>query len=337
MSKKFIGIFHDDLDGIGSRMMFDLHHIEDNTEEWSSYCTSIDAIPKLIKHLEETEELSRETIITFGDISPSIEDAKYLSYRVEKVEIYDHHPTAFPVQQVFPHAVIIPENTLGVKQCGTSLLYQHYAEIGSKYFTTYGNQKLLSKFVENVRCYDNWEWKDTNNIEAKQLCMLYFMLGQERFMNRYLGRFMDEKNTDESMFLRSDLDFIEARLENEQRSIDKLIDIDQYYQFSINGFSVAMIMDTKGANVSELGSQFLENNPDIDIFLLYSPHKDGGRLNFRTQKDNIDLGVDICKPLGGGGHPKAAGAPLEKDFSIVMVDNLITYLKEHITKMYEGD
>lgn len=326
---KNIGIFHDDLDGIGSRLMYDLAHADDDSSTWVSYCTAIDNIPKLIKYLEDEGILTTDSNITFGDISPSMEDANYLKYRVKSVEVFDHHPTAFPVQQIFPNAVIVPANALGVKQCGTSLLYQHYAEIGNKYFTNEGNQKLLSKFVEKVRSYDNWEWKDTNDMEAKKLCMLYFMLGQERFIKRYLPRFLDSTGTDD-LFIDTDLDFIEARLENEQRTIDKLIDPNNAYCFWMGKYWCAMMVDSQGANISELASQFLTANPDYDIFILYSPHKGSGRLNFRTQRDNINLGIDICKPLGGGGHPKAAGAPTDVDLSIEMIDRVISYMKEKL-------
>jgi nanoRNase/pAp phosphatase (c-di-AMP/oligoRNAs hydrolase) len=56
---------------------------------------------------------------------------------------------------------------------------------------------------------------------------------------------------------------------------------------------------------SELGNKLCQMHPEIDFVAMIDM---SGTVSYRTIKDNIDLGKDVAKLFGGGGHAKAAGS-----------------------------
>ena len=55
-------------------------------------------------------------------------------------------------------------------------------------------------------------------------------------------------------------------------------------------------------------------------------NSNGLSFSFRCTRDDIDLGKNISAPIGGGGHPKAAGAPISTDFKNMIVEMISTEL-----------
>ena len=49
---------------------------------------------------------------------------------------------------------------------------------------------------------------------------------------------------------------------------------------------------------------------------------DGGTVSYRTVKDDIDLGKDVAKVFGGGGHPKAAGSQFAEEIKFRIIENI---------------
>lgn len=47
-----------------------------------------------------------------------------------------------------------------------------------------------------------------------------------------------------------------------------------------------------------------------------------GTVSYRTVKDNIDLGKDVAKLFGGGGHPKAAGSQFSEGIKLKVIENI---------------
>jgi oligoribonuclease NrnB/cAMP/cGMP phosphodiesterase (DHH superfamily) len=61
---------------------------------------------------------------------------------------------------------------------------------------------------------------------------------------------------------------------------------------------------------SELGNRLCQMHPEIDfVAMIYM----SGTVSYRTVKDDIDIGKDVAKLFGGGGHAKAAGASSLKE------------------------
>lgn len=78
-------------------------------------------------------------------------------------------------------------------------------------------------------------------------------------------------------------------------------------KIEINGLTAGVVFAE--SNISELGNVICENNPDIDFAMIINIDKS---ISFRTVKDNVDVS-EIARSLNGGGHKKAAGAPILED------------------------
>lgn len=331
---------HDDLDGAGCRIVFEIaHHNLKKGEDYDVInCSNNNINSKVEEALikadsnDETMYINEDTTVYFGDICPSLENLETLMSRTNrKVEIWDHHRTNFPATQVVPNAVIIPENNIGKMESGTSLMYQYYCMyqyygVGAEqndsinYFNRSGDKDLLSQLVENIRSYDTFEFKETGNIMAKKLQILFFLLGMDKFCDKYILR-IKETNDGTDLITPTDMDFVDAKIEAEQKIIDSITPAD-IYDINIRGYRTAFLMTPTGANISELSYQFLQRYPEFEIFASFTLAR-GGEFSFRTQLEDLNLGDVIAAPIGGGGHPKASGAPVQKYIKDLLLSELV--------------
>ena len=60
-------------------------------------------------------------------------------------------------------------------------------------------------------------------------------------------------------------------------------------------------------------------HPELDLVAMINMN---GTVSYRTIKDNIDLGKDIAKVFGGGGHPKAAGSQFSKEVQMEIINKI---------------
>lgn len=332
---------HTDLDGMGSRIVYELAY--DYLRKGIDYdvymCENADLDSTVLRIVDDTGLVSpSSTTLYFADLCASLNVLYHLHDKGYDVKIFDHHPTNLQATQVYPDAVVKPENEMGVKQCGTSLLYQYFCGLNPtdpriKYFMNSGNQKLFSQLVENVRLYDTYTFKETNDMRPKHLQALSFMLGTERFINRYLTRIKSEDST-LKLIDDNDMDFITAKMEMEQRAIDNFT-VDDVYPIDIytenRVLRTALVLHTKGAGISELSYQFLNKHPEFDIMVNFSLVGQG-KFEIRTVKTDIDLGNELATSIGGGGHKLAAGAPLSSEYRKKLVDLLTEALNSGYVK-----
>lgn len=343
---KSILFTHDDLDGAGCRIVYELAHIK--MEKGVNFnvinCSNNNIDEKVSEAINKPQYICDETEICFADIICSKEMLESLVKKFSDIKIWDHHATNFPAQQVLPSAVIEPFNDQGIPyDSGTSLIYRHYCDIAfsktedanycSKAFTSSKRDgHILSKLVDTIRSYDIYEWKSTNNIDAKMLQTLFFMLGMEYFCKRYITRITENTIPSENLFEPHDLEFITIKLENEQKAIDSVTE-DMVFDCDILGYKGAFLMYPIGANISEVAYQFLEKHPKYDVFASVTLAR-GGEFSFRTQHPDLDVGAVFAKPIGGGGHPKASGAPVPGYIIELFRDALLCHMN-NCTFRYE--
>lgn len=334
---KVILFTHDDLDGGGCRVIFSLAHSHLDNSEWMIINCSNNSVNDDVKKAIEEGIIGEDTIVCFADICASKEVIQMLVQKCgsDKIFVWDHHLTNLFITQEIPNAVVIAENELGVKESGTSLLYKHFSELAyndesdprGKFFRNEGNQKLLSLFVDTVRSYDTYEWKQTNNIDAIKLNKFFWFIGMDLFCNRYIDALKKNDNTEDIILADGDLKYIiNSKIELEKKIIDSITPAD-VFTFNVRGYKVAFSFPIFGASASELGNQFLTRYaPEYDIFVSMSITNDRGTFQFRTIRPDLNLGKDIAIPLGGGGHPKAAGAPVPEFIVTEIIDMVINHL-----------
>lgn len=324
--KRSILFTHDDLDGAGCRIVFDIA-MQLREDKYVIYNCSNQNVSDVV--MNEIDNYSLDsTIVYFADICPNTQVLQMLKDSGYTVEIYDHHPTNMFAMDYIKNALIIP-SVDGRPESGTSLLFNNLFGLIPGKAEAYLN--ILELFVDTVRSYDTYEWKSTGNMKAKKLQILFFLLGMDRFCEGYIERAMYAINNMEPMetIPREYMIFIDSKLEQEQKSIDWFINNAKVASVDINGYKTAFYIGSTGANISELCHQYLNANPEYDMMMLYFPSSN--EISIRSNREDFNTGEIICQPLGGGGHPKASGATLHEKLPA----EIITLITECINSYYD--
>ena len=324
---------HNDLDGYGCGLVFHISHSFMSKDEYSVFHCANNKIDDVVRDTIPSLDLS--TKITFADICCSENLLKELVNKGFGVHVFDHHPTnAYASNILGADATIIPVDENGKMQCGTSLLFNHYMNIikdhpDNKRSISMSNTNiaLFSKFVDTVRSYDTWEWKSTNNMDAKYLNTLLYMMDPNIFIDKYIKVICNPGDLKNDLFDENDMTFIMSKINMEQKIIDGFTP-DKVIPINVRGYNCGLILGHVGANIGDLGYQFLNKYPEFDMICQFIINTNGLTFSFRCTRDDIDLGKDISAPIGGGGHPKAAGAPIDSSIE----DEIVTILTNYLNK-----
>lgn len=316
---------HDDMDGAGCRIVYELMHAnQKKNEDYELFnCSNKGLDDKVIEVLNDSS-FAECTHYVFADICPKHNTLLALKEHNIDVEIFDHHVSALESkpEEVFQDVKIIVTKN-GIKQSGTSLLYEHYMmgiDFMEDNICKIFNNKQFELLVDTIRSYDTYEWKETNNVTAKRLQTLFFLLGMDNFCEKYINEIININNDKNKLFSEMEMKFIETKIQQEQSIIDSFTPEDGF-AFDWNGNKTLLLLGTKGANISELGYQFLHKFPEYDIIVCY--YAASGEFSLRTLKDEIRIDL-MCTNLGGGGHTRAAGFTLDQKSQ----DKIINIIKD---------
>jgi len=281
-----IKLFTDsDLDGISCAVVANVVFGDENVDY--EICGYGNVNEKISAYLENKEYADYDkTYIT--DISVSREIAEKINQCKKTFRLLDHHKTA-DFLNTYEWATVIVQNKDDIKECGTSLLYQElYKEEAYN-----GNE--LGNFVEMVRQYDTWEWKQAQNDLPKKLNDIFGIIGYKDFIDYYSNNYYKSIEEFANMFPDKFMELLKYK----RREIDLVID-EKLKKVKIKGDYAISLCDRKDLT-SELGSKILEKFENINyVMLVY----DGG-VALRSVSD-FDVS-EIAKQYGGGGHKNAAG------------------------------
>lgn len=263
-------------------------------------------------------------MLLITDVSVSESVAEKIEEKIKEgyqIKLIDHHKTATWLDERYEWATVIPEKN-GKKTAATSLLYEYL--IDQKWLEpTY----ILSDYVELVRLYDTWDWKEANNHMAKQVNDLLYMIGGDTFMERIINQLTSPQENPYASFSFNEQDKYLLAIEEDriQRYIDKkkkqLVLLKNEFVLSgtrhVYEFGVVFAENY----ISEVGNDLCESYPDIDFVVLIDPSV--GKISFRTIKDSVDVSA-IAKKYGGGGHMKASGCSFTKETINTFVTPIIS-------------
>jgi oligoribonuclease NrnB/cAMP/cGMP phosphodiesterase (DHH superfamily) len=310
---------HTDLDGVFCSMLLQL---VPEFEVDVDYCTYDNIDPKIQDFINHGDYTDFERIY-ITDISTDIETASMLNgiHSQVQVKLVDHHQTAKWMNPVFNWALVATEID-GVTQSAASVLYEVLStrpDFSDKY------SSKLDRIVETVRRYDTWEWKDLNDGYAKNVNELLYILGRDRFIDSYLPE-LDATYTirigeTERLLLDLEREKIDSYLYKLTHEID-IMDIELLGKRYNVGFLFA------DRNVSEAGN-YMCDKYNLDIVFLINPARS---VSLRTNKEDINLGL-IAEKFGGGGHPKAAGIPIDSKTRSKFYKDIMV----KISKNFKGD
>lgn len=296
---------HTDLDGVGCAI---LAHLAFNFEIDIEYCDYANINEKVMNYLNTNDGSS---YIYITDISVNKEVAELLDKR-GGVHLLDHHPTALGLNK-YSWCKVMVEDLSGVKTSGTKMFY-HWLCINGCFVDELENNQALNRFAELVRNYDTWRWSTLGDkgLICKQVNDLLYLYGRERFIRWCLSEIHDE------VFPRlyaAD----ELVLKLKQQEIDEYIKEkdEQLFTSPMCGMNCGFVFAER--YFSELGNRLCELHPEIDFVAMIDM---SGAVSYRTVKGNVDLGEDVAKLFGGGGHPKAAGSQFSQDVIMKTIESI---------------
>ena len=298
---------HTDLDGIGCAILAQLVYGKDID---ISYC-DYDNINKTVQDFI-LSSCNDNIPIYITDISINDEIANLLNQR-GNVWLFDHHPTALALNK-YEWCDVSVNGADGIKTSGTMLFCRWLALNGCLDAELKAN-KSLERFVNLVRDYDTWRWSELgeDGVICKQVNDLFDLYGRDDFIHWCISEIHDEVFP--TLYAKD-----EVVLKIKQDEIDRYIKEKDETMFTspmcgkVCGFVFA------DRFISELGNRLCEMHPEIDFVATIDI--DGCTVSYRTVKDDIDLGKDIAKLFGGGGHPKSAGSKFDQSIKLDIVEKI---------------
>ncbi|MBI0575837.1 oligoribonuclease [Neobacillus cucumis] len=285
-----------DLDGLGCGIIAKIAFGENADVSYCSYRTLNQQVET---YIENPENHGSQIYIT--DLAVNETNEKKLAARYKQgkhIRMIDHHVTALHFNE-YKWAFVHPEYDTGKKTCATSLFYNYLMEQG-----LIQRNQALEEFIELVRQYDTWEWDENNNIHAKRLNDLFYILNREQFEEAMLKRFSENPQNfylteTENMLL----DMEEAKINRYIHSKSR-----QTVQAFIDEYCIGIIHAEQ--YLSELGNALNKLYPHLDMILLLNVS--GKKVGYRTIHDEVNV-AEYAKRFGGGGHPKASGSEMSAE------------------------
>ena len=324
---------HTDRDGVGCAILAYLAFGRENVDV--EYCNYNDVNEKVSDFLiYGTPGEYNAVFIT--DISINNELAMAIDkYTVEDLwHLFDHHATAIYLNGYDWCQVLIESPVTHIKTSGTELFFDYLR--ANKYLDKFQGTRLLTniiKFVQNVRDYDTWRWKEIGEegIICTQVNDLFYIYGRDKFIDWTLNYFYNNLSPLHSFPYFSEAD--QLLLDNKQKDIDRYVEEKDKSLISMrdkNNRWFGLVFADR--YISELGNRLCEMNPGLEYVAIVNIST--GQVSYRTISDDINLGTEVAHAYGGGGHPKAAGSTFCINNAI---QNLIGFIFHIDSDNYKGN
>lgn len=225
-----------------------------------------------------------------------------------KFYIFDHHKTHL-------YAKEYPNVTIDINECGTSLFYQY---LKKEYPNVLIQKENVFHYIETVRDLDIWLWPQKQNMMAPKLGTLFDFYGADRYIE-----VMESRLRKEDTFYLDDFEERYLLLEEEKKNryIEKKKE--KMFFLTIENYHASVLFAENYRN--EIGKKLMQENPDLDCVVTINMQ---GGISFRTDKENVDLS-ELASHYGGGGHQKAAGAPVSKENQEIFLKQLFKGCEIH--------
>lgn len=318
---------HTDLDGIGCAILAYLAFGRENVDiEYCDYSNVNDKVGEFWEN-GPVEEYDK---VFITDISIGIDLARTIDlYAGDDIwHLFDHHNTAIYLNAYDWCQVLDVTPLTHIKTCGTELFYRYLHVVLDKFPNTdTWTQENIQKFVETVRDWDTWRWKELGEegIVCKQVNDLFDIYGREKFIDWIIGKPIRLE------YMRKFPNFTItewALLKQKQKDIDRYVEEKSkqlFHRVDEVGHTYGVVFAER--YFSELGNRLCELNTDLAYIAMIDISS--GTVSYRTIRDDIDVGGEIAHAYGGGGHPKAAGSTFDKDQIQRTVHGLIFSDKQH--------
>ena len=286
MNKKpYCIITHNDLDGISCAIlaMKSFKHIKKVV-----YCT-YDQINKIVEKLIVTREFMEYEKVFITDISISNELTSRIEFlNIDNLLLFDYHQTALHLNQ-FDWCNV--HKTLNNKRtCGTELFYQYLLETKALMPC-----KAEKRYVDYVCAYDNYLKLSEDFKNGDNLNKYFKILGRENYIDFVLKTNGEIKQSEKHI-----IDLFDSLIMRYVAEKEQSILLMPYRDKKIG----VVFADQHTNYIADVCCR----NKPIDYIVIINLSRE--TMSLRTIYDHIDVGVIAKTYFKGGGHPKAAGAPL---------------------------
>ena len=226
--------------------------------------------------------------------------------------VLDHHKTEIEEGNNKYDFVNIIVQKNGRKESGTSLFYNYL--IQNNYLQ---RSNILDELVEWTRQYDVWDWESKNNINARNLHVLFEVLGYDAYL-KIINDKIDKLNS--IVFNNYEKEVIDKFNKEMEKDILNILNDMKCVDLSIDGniFKVGFVKcPYKYRNDM---NKFIKKNNVYNIDAVGMIMTDIETVSYRQVKD-VDVSI-ISKYFGGKGH-RGAGSNLQENEKFKMVINSI--------------
>lgn len=313
LKEKKIVITHTDLDGVGCFTL--LMKVFPNVEVITVRSPS--DLPKVIKEVftqfkTDDPKTHLDVYITDLSLSKDTEEGKEAADILEwynreanrSVLYVDHHKTSEWLK-LKDWAVV------DTSFAATKVLWKVLSEVFSL--------DDLSDFVEMVHNYDTWNPDPQKRELGSYWTMLINEIGLQYYMSRAKSKIPGNKY---HLLTDGEIETLKKLINDRDTYTAKALQravyaVEQAEDGSGREFNVLMTIASK--HQSHIGNLALENIPDLEVVYMFNP--EDMSMSMRS-RGNVDVS-EIARKHGGGGHPKAAGHPVNVDIRSII--NLIYY------------
>lgn len=236
----------------------------------------------------------------------------------------DHHDTSLYLNKYLWATVLVEDHNEELISA-TKMLYRRFEDQ-----IPYMYREALNEYVNDVSDYDTYLWKKKNNFTAKKYHDLFGIYGAEDFQQMIIDRIIITKK--KVLLQKEDLFVLEIEEKRKQRFIKETED--KLKIIKINDYNVGIIFTDRGEYISELGNYICSKNKNIDFVAIFNMNKN--TISYRTVREDLNLGEEIAKPLGGGGHTKAAGSPIADDIQSMIIKELFDELNSSLLSLIKN-
>ncbi len=305
-------VTHSDLDGVGAAAaaLRSLGRVEEGSTILFAEPYNLEAtLWRLEPHVSPGD------LVVISDLGPTrsslrkiAETLSELAKRDVRVEWYDHHvwdPAELSLMEEAGARMVVDRST-----CATGVVARYLNE------ERYEKDHYLGELERAVCAADLWRWD--HYLAPKLFRVVGERDGGEEWKRRLAYKLASGVLWDEEMDKRLE-SYVNSELEGYNRALRNA------YVSEKGGYRIAATYkDFPGPPSSSMIGALLLSRFEADVAVII--RSDGG-ISLRSRKVDVQL---IARALGGGGHPRAAGAKVK----IPLLVKLASILHPRLTAIY---
>ncbi len=286
-------VTHTDLDGVGSATGALLVTGRSPREATIVYAEPYNIHEKL---RDIKEYISQGDLLIISDLGPNKESfgetvkiLEELNNKGVKIEWYDHH--VWPSELVEKAKATGANIIIDTSTCATGVVLRHGSKIHNMEFSKY-----MEELEAAICAADLWRWDHYLAPRLFRIADTRYEEGKEAWRNRLVEKFVSGTLWDEELEEKLH-EYVNLELENFNQTYRNT------YVTQAPCRVAATVKPQGPPSNSFIGASLLSRyQADIAVII-----RDNGGISLRSK--NVDV-QQIALKLGGGGHPRAAGAKI---------------------------